>query len=62
MVLAVLGLDADAAAVLEHEAGDAPAAEDRPAALLDQPRERERERGRAPARERPAVLLAPVGE
>ena len=60
--LAVVGLDAHAAAVLEHEPGHPPSGQDRAAVILDQPRERERQGRGTSARQRPAVLLAAVGQ
>ena len=60
--LAVAGLDAHAAPVLEHETGHLLPGLDRAAVILDQARERKRQGRRAAARERPAVLLAAVRE
>ncbi len=56
--LAVLRLDARAAAALEHQPAHPPPAQHRGAVVLEEAHERVRERARAAARHAPAALLA----
>ena len=58
VALAVVGLDAGAAPVLEHEARHLPVAEHRRAVVLEEARERLGQRAGAAARDRPAAPLA----